>query len=65
MFARGFKEPLSHPTKGGIRHNILEWTSLGFTSRAWSPIKQMLEEERSYCAQVVQMFLPTKNGGNM
>jgi len=46
MFARGFKEPLSHPTKGRIRHNILEWTSLGFTSRAWSPIKQMLEEER-------------------
>jgi hypothetical protein len=45
MFAKGFREPLSHPIKGGIRHNILEWIGLGFTSRAWSPIKQMLQEE--------------------
>jgi hypothetical protein len=31
MFARGFREPLFHPTKGGTRHNILKWTGLGFT----------------------------------
>ncbi len=45
MFARGFREPLSHRTKGRTRHNILKWTSLGFTSRAWFPIKWMLQEE--------------------
>jgi hypothetical protein len=31
MFVRGFREPLSHPTKGGTRHNIFKWTGLSFT----------------------------------
>jgi len=64
MFARGFKEPLSHPTKGRTRQNILKWIGLGFTSRAWSPIKGCYKKKGSYYAHVVQMFLLDRNGGS-
>jgi hypothetical protein len=45
VLAKRFREPLSYPTKGQIRHNIFKSIGLGFTYGPWFPINRTLQEE--------------------